>query len=83
MMVLSVQLSINLERENGMIDPLDGPGPLTEYDYRFLLGDEVFWPSWGAALGTVMEWCKNQGYGSFGDPTEYGREAMKAYELNN
>lgn len=59
---------------------LEESGPLTEHDYKYLQGDKVFWPSWGAALGVVMEWCRNQGYGEFGTPTERGKKAMEEYE---
>lgn len=70
------------------IDNLEADGPLTEHDYEFLKGNKVFWPippgrSWGAALSVVMEWCRNQGYGDFGSPTERGLEAMQAYEKQN
>lgn len=53
---------------------------LTEYDYGFLKGDKEMWPRWGAGLAVTMEWCKNRGYGTFGDPTELGQKAMKEYE---
>ena len=55
-------------------------GKLTEFDYGFLKGDKVMWPSWGAALGVVMEFCRRHGLGEFGEPTEYGLVAMKRYE---
>jgi hypothetical protein len=53
---------------------------LTKYDYGYLKGDEEMWPRWGAALGVVSEWCRNEGYGEFGAPTERGRKAMERYE---
>lgn len=58
----------------------DVGGKLTEYDYEFLKGNEVFWPTWGAALGVTLEFCRNSGYGNFGKPTEKGRKAMEEYE---
>lgn len=63
-------------------DVLEASGPLTEYDYKYLQEDKVFWPAWGAAFGVVSEWCRNQGYGEFGEPTERGKEAMEIYESN-
>ena len=53
---------------------------LTEHDYKFLQGDDVYWPGWGAALGVCQEWCRNSGYGEFGKPTDLGKEAMLDYE---
>ncbi len=64
-------------------DPLEQRGPLTVHDYEFLKGNEVFWPSWGAALGLTMEWCRNMGYGAFGKPTETGKKAMEYYETEH
>lgn len=64
-------------------DLLEAPGSLTEYDYRYLLGDAVFWPAWGAALGVVHDWCRNNGYGDFGEPSEKGKAAMEDYERKN
>lgn len=61
-------------------DPLEQDNGLTEHDYEFLAGNEVFWPRWGAALSVVSEWCRGKGYGDFGKPTERGRVAMAAYE---
>lgn len=53
---------------------------LTEYEYGYLKGDKEMWPGWGAAFGATLEWCRNQGYGSFGEPTERGLEAIRRYE---
>ena len=61
-------------------DYLENDNSLTEYDYGFLKGDKVMWPSWGAAFGITMEYCKNRGYGNFGEPTELGLKRMKEYE---
>ena len=61
-------------------DQLDADTGLTECDYAFLKGDEEVFPCWGAALGVVYEYCRNQGYGDFGKPTEKGLKAMKFYE---
>ena len=64
-------------------DRLEAGGLLTKYDYGFLKGDEVMYPRWGAALAVVMEWCKNKGYGKFGEPTEAGLKAMEQYEKDH
>lgn len=61
-------------------DPLESDGYLTEFDYEFLAGNKVFWPTWGAALASVFEWCRSKGYGNFGAPTERGRAAMSSFE---
>lgn len=52
---------------------------INKYEYGYLKGDKVMWPSWGAALGVVANFCKNRGYGGFGDPTDLGREVMEEY----
>lgn len=62
------------------VDHLESDGPLTEYDYEYLRGNTAFWPSWGAALAVTMEWCSNHRYGSFGEPTERGKAAMRHFE---
>lgn len=54
---------------------------LTEYDYKFLKGDKIFWPGWGAAFGVVADYCRNKGYGDFGEPTERGKREMDKYEF--
>lgn len=61
-------------------DHLEEDGELTIYDYKYLKGDEDYWPRWGAAFSTVHEWCKNKNYGEFGKPTEKGLKAMREYE---
>lgn len=61
-------------------DPLEAPGPLTEGDYKFLQGDEEYWPRWGAALSVTYEWCKSQGLGGFGQPTKHGLRKIEEYE---
>jgi len=53
---------------------------ITQFEYGFLNGDKVMWPSWGAALGVVMEYCHDAGLGEFGKPTDKGREAMRDFE---
>ena len=53
---------------------------INEYEYAFLKGDEEVFPQWGAALSVVYEFCRNQGLGGFGDPTERGRQMMEQYE---
>lgn len=63
-----------------MSDPLEQGSDLTEYDYGYLKGDLEMWPQWGAGFGVCMEWCKNRGYGNFGEPTERGLKAMEKYE---
>lgn len=63
------------------LDPLEKDSKLTAHDYEFLKGNEVYWPIfWGAAFNVVYEWCKNNGYGNFGEPTEKGKLAMRQYE---
>jgi hypothetical protein len=64
-------------------DPLEQGGKLCEFDYTFLKGDEEAWPCWGAAMSVVMEYCKNQGLGSFGSPTYKGLRKMEEYEREN
>lgn len=61
-------------------DPLERDGELTEHDYEFLAGNTTFWPAWGAAFGVVTEWCRNHGYGDFGEPTPKGKVAMRLFE---
>lgn len=55
-------------------------GGLTEFDYKFLKGDEKFFPGWGAAIAVVSEYCKNMGYGHFGRPSDLGKRQMDMYE---
>lgn len=62
---------------------LDKDTSLTIHDYKYLKGDTDYWPCWGAALGIVYEYCKNNGYGNFGNPTERGKKAMEEYERKN
>jgi len=52
---------------------------LTEGDIKFLLGDEEYWTSLGAALTVTDEFCRNSGYGEFGKPTEKGKRAITEY----
>lgn len=63
-----------------LIDPLEKKSRLTVHDYYYLKGNEAYWDVKGAAWNVVYEWCKNHGFGGFGDPTQKGREAMKVYE---
>lgn len=64
-----------------MNDPLEVHGKLTSHDYDYLTGK---WDkNTGAAFNIVAEWCKNHGYGTHGNPTEYGRRAIKVYEKSN
>jgi len=63
-------------------DKIDNYSKLTEFDYAYLKGDKVMYPSWGAALAVVSDWCRNMGYGHFGEPTPAGEKAMKEYENN-
>ena len=71
---------MKIQEGYGVVDPLEQDSPLTEYDYEFLKGNEVFWPAWGAAFGVVAEWCRNKGYGDFSRPTEKGKKAILKYE---
>lgn len=64
-------------------DHLEGSGPLTIHDYKFLQGDEKYWDVRGAAYNVVAEWCGNRGYGSFNKPTESGKAAMNRFEFFN
>lgn len=53
---------------------------LNESDYKFLKADETYWTRWGAAMSVVYEYCRNNGYGGWGDPTQKGLKAMEFYE---
>lgn len=64
-------------------DKLEAYARLTIHDYEFLKGNTVYWPHWGAAFGIVSKWCKNKGFGEFGEPTEQGKKAMEYYERTN
>lgn len=57
---------------------LDNYGPLTSFDYEFLLG--VWDGPPGAAYNVVADWCVKHGFGLYGAPTERGLEAMGKYE---
>jgi hypothetical protein len=57
--------------------------PLTVHDYKFLKGDKIYWPTWGAGLAVTMEYCRNRGLGEFGQPSELGAELMKQFEQEN
>jgi hypothetical protein len=54
---------------------------INKYEYGFLKGDKKMWPEWGAAYAAVSEFCKNFGYGEFGEPTKLGKKVMEQYEL--
>lgn len=54
--------------------------PLINYDYEFLKGNDAFWQVKGSAFNTVASWNSRRGYGSYGDPTELGRGAMRDFE---
>lgn len=58
-------------------DVLEASGPLTEQDYKYLKGEKtdniIQWDT------IVAEWCRNQGYGEFGRPTESGKKAIVEY----
>lgn len=60
-------------------DLLEGSGPLTKWDFEFLKGNEPFWDIKGAAYNVVSEWCRNHGFGNFGEPTELGKKMMLLY----
>jgi len=66
-----------------MSNHLDQFTKLTIHDYEFLKGNEVYWATSGAALWTVYEWCRGNGYGDFGKPTERGKKVMEEYELEH
>lgn len=61
-------------------DHLDGPGKLTIFDYEYLKGNEAYWDVKGGAFTVVHEWIQRRGYGDYGQPTEYGSAAMRAFE---
>lgn len=54
---------------------------LNDFEYDFLKGDKEAWPCWGAAMAVVYEFCLENRLGTFGDPTEKGKQLMEAYEI--
>lgn len=53
---------------------------LIKAEYEFLKGNKGYWTSWGAALSVVTEYCKQAGYGTFGEPTIRGKQMMEIFE---
>lgn len=59
------------------------PKKINKYEYGYLKGDKEMWPHGGAAFNVVYEWCKSNGYGTFGEPTALGKRVMDEYDLQH